>query len=184
MSRWKRAVGFAAGKAVLAWARARGVEGRALSERERAVLAPIYAQAVDYDAVRLCEAIGGVLNVSRRAYVIEQRIFVPPGFSPLPRAVLVHEICHVWQYQHGGHAYIADSIQAQLVGEGYDLSRALAAGRRWRQLNCEQQATLLEEAFLQGCFGGLPFVFRGADYTPVLEDALAALRRGEGASFR
>jgi len=184
MSRWKRAVGFAAGKAVLAWARVQGVAGRPLSDRERAVLEPIYAGAVDYDAVRLCESIGGVLNVSRRAYVIEQRIFVPPGFSPLPRAVLIHEVCHVWQYQHGGHAYIADSLQAQLIGEGYDLARALSAGRRWPQLNCEQQATLLEEGFLQGSFGGQPFVFRGVDYTPVFEDAVSALRRGEGASFR
>lgn len=184
MSRWKRALGFAAGKAVLAWARAQGVEGRPLSERERAVLAPIYAGAVDYDAVRLCERIGGVLNVSRRAFVIEQRIFVPPGFSPLPRAVLVHEVCHVWQFQHGGHAYLADSLHAQLVGEGYELARALAAGCPWPRLNCEQQATLLEEAFLQGCFEGRPFVFRGADYTRLFEDAVAALRRGEGASFR
>jgi hypothetical protein len=128
--------------------------------------------------------VAGLLGITRRAFVIEDTLFVPARFLPLQAAVLVHEICHVWQHQNGGHAYIADSLEAQLVGDGYRLEKGLREGRSWAQLNCEQQATLVEEAYDQRCFDGNPFVLRGRDYTDAFVEAMKELRAGRGASFR
>ena len=116
--------------------------------------------------------------------MIEDTLFVPRRFLPLQLPVLVHELCHVWQHQNGGHAYIADSLEAQLVGDGYRLEKGLREGRPWSMLNCEQQATLVEEGFEQGAFEGRPFVLEGRDYSPVFWHAVGELRAGRGASFR
>jgi hypothetical protein len=182
---WKQGAGFAAAKAVLAAARLADAPERRLKAAERTLLEPIYAQSVDLDAVRVRAPVTGLLAVSQRAFVIENTLFVPAKFLPLQPAVLVHEICHVWQHQNGGHAYIADSLEAQLVGDGYRLEKGLREGRRWAQLNCEQQATLIEEAFEQGCFrsAAAGFSLAGRDYSDVLSAALVELRAGRGASF-
>jgi hypothetical protein len=194
---WKQGTGFAAAKAVLAAARLASAPERRLSPKERALLEPIYEHSVDLDAVRVRAPVTGLLGVSQRAFVIENTLFVPSKFLPLQPAVLVHEICHVWQHQNGGHAYIADSLEAQLVGDGYRLEKGLREGKGWAQLNCEQQATLIEEAYEQGCFGpahgavvdlravraGCFFSLSGRDYSEVLRSALVDLRAGRGASF-
>src|SRR5262249_13668405 len=146
---------------VLAAARVSPAPRRRLTAAERAVLEPIFWHSVELDRVWLCGPIGGALAVSQRAFVIEDTLFLPPRFLPLTSAVLVHEICHVWQHQNGGHAYIADSIYAQLFGDGYRLERGLRAGASWASLNCEQQATLVEEGWSQGSFDGGPFVLGG-----------------------
>jgi hypothetical protein len=182
--RWKQRVGFAAAKTVLAAARFSDAPSRRLSAAERAVLEPIYGASVDYQSVRIRAPVTGLLAVSRRAFVIEDTLFVPHRFLPLKPAVLVHEICHVWQHQNGGHSYIADSLEAQLVGDGYRLGKGLAEGRAWHELNCEQQAMLLEEGYEQGAFDGRPLVVSGRDYTAYFKTALAELRAGRGASFR
>lgn len=181
---WKQTAGFAAAKAVLAAARLSDAPERRLCAPERVLLERIYEDSVDFARVRVRAPVSGLLGISRRAFVIENTLFVPARFLPLQSAVLVHEICHVWQHQHGGHSYIADSLEAQLVGDGYRLEKGLREGRRWGDLNCEQQATLIEEAYDQGCYEGKPFVLRGRDYTEAFELAMREVRVGRGASFR
>jgi hypothetical protein len=181
---WKQTAGFAAAKAVLAAAKLSDAPVRRLSPAERALLGRIYEDSIDLTRVRVRAPISGLLGVTKRAFVIENTLFVPGRFLPLQAAVLVHELCHVWQHQHGGHAYIADSLEAQLVGDGYRLEKGLREGRAWAQLNCEQQATLVEEAYEQGCFEGRPFVLRGHDYTAAFDAAMREVRAGRGASFR
>lgn len=182
---WKQGAGFAAAKAVLAAARLSDAPERKLTPPERLLLERIYEDSVELSRVRIRAPIAGLLGVSKRAFVIEDTLFVPARFLPLQSAVLVHEICHVWQHQNGGHAYIADSLEAQLVGDGYRLEKGLREGKSWAQLNCEQQATFIEEAHEQRCISeGRPFVLRGRDYSEELRVALGELRAGRGASFR
>lgn len=181
---WKQGAGFAAAKAVLAAARLSDAPVRRLNPPERALLEPIYQDSVDLSRIRVRAPVAGVLGIAGRAFVIEDTLFVPARFLPLQSAVLVHEVCHVWQHQNGGHAYIADSVEAQLVGDGYRLEKGLREGRAWAELNCEQQATLIEEAYGQKCFHGYPLVLRGRDYTAAFEQAVKELRAGRGASFR
>lgn len=180
---WKQGAGFAAAKAVLAAARLSTAPERKLTPPERLLLAPIYEDSVDLAKVRIRAPVTGLLGASRRAFVVENTLFVPPRFLPLQPAVLVHEICHIWQHQHGGHAYIADSLEAQLVGDGYRLEKGINEGRSWAQLNCEQQATLIEEAYDQRCFEGRPFTVRGRDCTEYFEAAMREVRAGRGAHF-
>ncbi|MBK7858865.1 MAG: hypothetical protein IPJ65_09655 [Archangiaceae bacterium] len=181
---WKQPAGFAAAKAVMAAARLSDAPERRLSPPERVLLDRVYQGSVELSKVRVRAPVTGLLGMPARAFVIENTLFVPRRFLPLQAAVLVHEVCHVWQHQHGGHAYIADSLEAQLVGDGYRLEKGLREGKRWAELNCEQQATLVEEAYEQRCFDGKPLVLRGHDYTPAFEAAMHELRAGRGASFR
>ncbi|MEW5737352.1 MAG: DUF4157 domain-containing protein [Myxococcota bacterium] len=184
MTRWKGLLGHVAAAVVQAVARAGSTPERPLSEAERAVLAPVFAGALDCSKVRVREGVRGLINVSARAFVIENTIFLPKDYLPLPPALLVHEATHVWQFQNGGHAYIADSLHAQFFGDGYELEKALLQKKPWEALNCEQQATLLEEAYAQGCFRGRPFIVRGRDYSGYFERAVQEVRAGRGAGFR
>ena len=180
---WKHRVGFVAASAVRLWARGDRAPERRLTPTEIELLRPIYAEAIDYRRVRIRAPVQGLLGISRRAFVIEDTLFVPAEFLPLQPEVLVHEACHLWQHQHGGHAYIADSIHAQLVGDGYRLAKGLGEGRRWDQLNCEQQATLLEEGWTQGALRGNRLILAGVDRTANFEAALGEVRAGRGAHF-
>jgi hypothetical protein len=113
---------------------------------------------------------------------------VPPGHAPVAPGLLVHELTHVWQYQHGGPDYLSKALWAQLVGDGYDWRKGLDAGKPWEALNPEQQAALLEEAYLAGAVPPrLPpspqLLARGwtAQRLAYLQGVLAGLPRGAGA---
>ena len=180
---WKGAFGQLAARVVQGVALVTRGSERALTEAERRLLAAIYEGSLELSRVRLREGIGGLLNASRRAFVIENTVYLPREYLPLRHHVLVHELCHVWQFQNGGHAYIGDSVHAQLLGDGYALEKGLLQGRAWAQLNAEQQATLIEASFAQGCFEGRPFLIRGRDWTQSWRTAVVELRAGRGAAF-
>ncbi|MFZ5440794.1 MAG: hypothetical protein ACOZQL_12360 [Myxococcota bacterium] len=175
MSGWRSAFGSVAARVVKAAARFDRARVRRLSELELRVLEPIYGATVELAAIELREGVRGPVNASRRAFVIENSIFLPAEYLPLRTHVLVHEVCHVWQFQNFGYHYIGDSVHAQLLGDGYELEKGLLQGLRWAELNVEQQATLVEASWLQGCFEGKPFVVRGNDWTPVWREAVASL---------
>lgn len=180
----KRGIGRLAAGVVKAAAGLSGAPGRPLTVLERGLLAQVFHQSLDLDAMVVRGPVGPVLGITNRAFVIEHTLYLPRRFLPLVGRVLVHEACHAWQFEHGGHAYIGDSLHAQLFGDGYQLAKGLGEGRAWSQLNCEQQATLVEEAWAQGCLeGGRPFVVGGVDRSPELREALVELRAGRGASF-
>lgn len=184
-ARWLKA-GFGALTAPVVHVAARLSTGsvRSLSRGERSLAMRVFGAALALDRVRLHERLSGPANVSGRAFVIEDTVHLPPAASPPRDALLIHELTHVWQWQHGGHAYMGDSVAAQLWGEGYDLPRALRRGARWAELNAEQQATLVEWAFAQGCFdGAAPFLVAGEPRQRDFDAARAALHAGQGAAF-
>ncbi|MDP2271328.1 MAG: hypothetical protein Q8K32_11390 [Archangium sp.] len=180
---WKAAFGHLAARVVQAVALVSRAPSRSLTQTERELIAPIYESSVDLSKIRIRENVRGLLNASRRAFVIEETMFLPSGYLPLRSHILVHEVCHVWQFQNGGHAYIGDSVHAQLLGDGYELEKGLLQGRGWAELNAEQQATLIEASFTQGCFEGKPFLVRGRDWTEYWRTAVTELRAGRGAAF-
>ena len=180
---WKSAFGHLAARVVRGVALVSRAPVRALTQAERELAFPIYEQSLDLAKVRVREGVSGLLNASKRAFVIEETMFLPTGYLPLRSHILVHELCHVWQFQNGGHAYIGDSVHAQLLGDGYELEKGLLQGRAWAALNAEQQATLIEASFAQRCFEGKPFLVRGRDWTEYWRAALIELRAGRGAAF-
>jgi hypothetical protein len=183
MSGWKGPVGWALASVVKQVSALSPAPRRCLTARERALLRTVFDASLELDRIVVREELSGLINLSRRAFVIENVMHLPMPPHTAPDHLLVHEATHVWQFQHGGHAYIADSVIAQTVGDGYQLEKGLLQGRGWAELNCEQQATLIEEAWRQGCFEGRRFIVRGRDWTAAFDEARAALRAGQGARF-
>lgn len=162
--------------------------GRTLRAHERDIAACVFGAALDLDAVRIKEGPAGLLGVSRRAFTLGNTVYVPPDCEPLAPGLLVHELTHVWQYQHGGSDYLSEALWAQLFGQGYDWERGLASGRGWEALNPEQQAALLEHAFVAGALPvRLPpsASLRAGGWTEarlrLLQQVLAGLAHGRGA---
>jgi hypothetical protein len=137
-----------------------GVEApaRPLDAGERDLLARVFGTGIDPRPVRVKQGPLGVLGLPRRAFVVADTVHTcaPASGSLAARApaLLVHELTHVWQHQRHGTRYMSECLLAQWLGEGYNVAVALAAGRSWRELNFEQQAELLEQAFTAGWFAG------------------------------
>lgn len=183
MPPWKAGLGYLAARAVQAIGGATLGPGRRLSLAERAIAEPVFLGSAALERVTVRAPTRGLVGASGRAFVIEDVIYVPAAYLPLSPLVLIHELVHVWQHQNGGHGYIADSLSAQLWGEGYALDRAAAEGRPWHALNCEQQATLIEEAWGQGFFEGRPVRLGARDVTGWAAQAVEELRAGRGCRF-
>ncbi|MCP3136478.1 DUF4157 domain-containing protein [Pyxidicoccus sp. QH1ED-7-1] len=161
--------------------------GRRLTDAEVTRLRPIFGDSLDYAAVRLKEGRLGLLGVSGRAFAHGNTVFVPAK-GAVDFGLLVHELTHVWQHQHGGTAYLSAALAAQWVGDGYDWRKAVGQALRWHQLNPEQQAQLIEDAALAGLIPlsvPLPARAKLKGWTeaalPLLEEALDCLRSGRGA---
>jgi hypothetical protein len=206
------------GRAISALQTLGGVEppGRPLTAAEIALLRPIFGDGLDYAAVRLKEGPLGLLGLPRRAFTHGDTIFVPWRWraeqAASRDALLVHEAVHVWQHQRRGTRYMSEALIAQWLGAGYNFATGLVAGKRWADLNPEQQAEMVERAFAAGAAGAgagearcffvkltEPRLDHGfavcavaaadpsarelaasgyGDYTAVLDEALARLRRG------
>ncbi|HEY3695761.1 hypothetical protein [Phenylobacterium sp.] len=127
------------------------LEIRRFTPAERGLARAQFGAALDPDRVRLL-----ALPVWRRAFVPNGRLIVWPaaealadfGAAGTPLAVqagFVHELTHVWQAQTG-----VNMLAAKLrAGDGahayaYDLERGPGFG----ELNIEQQAMVVEHAFL------------------------------------
>lgn len=180
-----------AGRMLGSLQRALGVDAapRPLLSSEHAVAAQVFRGALSLVRVRVLPGVGGLFSLPPHvsAFVLGHEVHVlkrsaPGPGEPLPWALLVHELVHCWQYEHGGVHYIPRALAAQLWGEGYDFVRACAAGRTWAQLNPEQQASLIGAGHAAGALEGeRPFVVQGVDLSAALAEAVRALRAGEGA---
>jgi hypothetical protein len=130
--------------------------GRPLDDAERALLARVFGGGIDPRPVRVKQGRLGLLGLPGRAFVVGDTVHTlsPPAGSLAARApaLLVHELTHVWQHQRHGTRYLSECLLAQWLGDGYNVAVGLAAGRQWWELNFEQQAELLEQAFTAGWF--------------------------------
>jgi len=140
---------------------------RRLTPAEAALLRQVYGGSVALFNVRVMDFTGP----DGRAFVLGNTIYL--GASP-GRGVLVHECCHVWQYQHRGARYAADALLAQytLPGQGYRWREEPGHGRHaWRDFNPEAQAQFLQDLWLSGLFQ--PDAF---DDIPLAVEAVRDLR--------
>ena len=138
---------------------------RRLTESEIESLRKVYGDSIDYDQIRVKEDTGGILGIGGRAFTIGNTIYITDK-EEVSDALLVHEAGHAWQFQHGGLDYISDAlISRYLGGEGYDLAAPLIAGKSWEELNPEQQAELMQQAFQNGFFDseGQRFMIRSKE---------------------
>jgi Domain of unknown function (DUF4157) len=137
------------------------VEGdRPLTPDEISAAQTIFGNTIDYGAVTLSFAsipthiaaqsptktrsvtVGNTINLDADCFV--------PGSSKLTsegKSVLIHELTHVWQYQHEGWSYAAKALYAQNTepGGGYDWRRYYDQGLGWDQWNPEAQAQAVQD---------------------------------------
>lgn len=165
--------------------------GRPLTEGERRLAHEVFGPSLDAGAVRITRdsllAVVSATSVCNRINLrSDHGHFAGDGLDLAPGmdATLVHELVHCWQYQHGGVAYMAESLRAQglamLLGRtrrgAYDWRAAEARGRPWHRWNPEQQAQCIEDWWQASRSG-----FR---VTPAQHQAIALVRAGRGAARR
>ncbi|MEW6730043.1 MAG: LysM peptidoglycan-binding domain-containing protein [Acidobacteriota bacterium] len=157
--------------------------GRKLTGPEIAALRQVYGDSIDYSKVVIKEGNAGLFSLTGRAFTHGNTIYIPKKSLPLTQQLLTHEMAHVWQNQNGGTDYMSEALWGQYLGDGYDFEKGIKEGKSWSQLNPEQQAELLEQAFANGFFNapGNRFFYNGTDYTDYLNDALRQVRSGKGA---
>lgn len=123
---------------------------RALTDDERAAAVSVFGDSVDFSAVRIKE--GGLLTWTGAGVTIGNTISFPRGHydgSVRGRAWLVHELTHVWQYQHGGPGYILRSVWEQLTeDDAYDVR--YAEGKEFADYDIEEQAVIVAEWYATG----------------------------------
>jgi hypothetical protein len=133
---------------------------RPLTQGERALAAEVFGAGLDAARVRLL-----AIPYWSRAFVASGRLVVWPARSMRPnfaapdvplsvKAVFVHELTHVWQAQKG----VSLLLGKLKAGDGpksyaYDLS----PGAAFAELNIEQQAMVVQHAFLLRHGGQAPF---------------------------
>lgn len=131
---------------------------RRLTAGERALCAEVFGPGLESGRVRLL-----ALPVWPRPFVPNGGLVVWPAasaladFSQAPlwlRSVLVHELVHVWQAQHG----IFLPFAKLKAGDGYSAyAYDLTDGRPFDALNIEQQAMVVQHAYLAAGGGAAPF---------------------------
>jgi hypothetical protein len=132
--------------------------GRALTSGERAFLAPLFRDAVDYRAVRVVRGRAFPLQGPRTLVTLGPVIYAPDAVycddfaarGADRRAILVHEVTHVWQHAVGINV-VAGAVRA-FFATGGRYARAYAyrllPGRDLLDYGIEQQASILEHYFL------------------------------------
>lgn len=123
---------------------------RPLSGEELKKARSIFGESIDYWRVRIDEYAFIGPPQGRLCYV---SFFHINSWGSMDDRTLIHELVHVWQYQHLGIAYIPRALKAQRTREGYDyggntgLRAARRKGQRLLDFNYEQQADIVADFF-------------------------------------
>ena len=177
-------------------------EFRPLTAAEKAYAFELFYDSVDYSRIIITRnqiaatfsatTIGNFINLQASHFVGKTMQLSPDGMK-----TLIHEMGHVWQYQHGGLAYMPQALLAnyqasQIYGDrnkAYDWLSAAKAGRPWEEWNPEQQAACISDfnQSLRRIEAGNPKLRGGkggyTDYAlvSIASNYMAKVWRGEGA---
>jgi hypothetical protein len=141
---------------------------RRFTDGERAMAAEVFGSTLDVGRVRIF-----AIPVWNRPFAPGGRLVVWPAasayadFSAAPlwlRSVLIHELVHVWQAQSGVFLPLA-KLRAGDGRKAYAYDPA--DGRPFDALNIEQQAMVVQHAYMARHGGAAPFDL--AVYSRILE---------------
>jgi len=123
---------------------------RPLRRDERELARSVFGDSIDYDRVRL-------IPTSILEFVTQPNaIRIPENFtlaSEYHAQTFIHEMTHVWQYQHGGTSYMSVSLGTQLAATAKRGSRNFAydyqirPGQTFFDFTPEQQGLMVENYF-------------------------------------
>ncbi len=153
------------------------VNARKLNSAEMAIARSVYTNVLPFDRIYLTDLnLGGAVTLASmdlQTGKFDYTINWVDGFrggtgDAEMRATLIHELCHVWQGEHGVWPtfYMGQSIWAQVSSGVRDIWRkrkwrgwgehrstayplpADGIGKDWSNFNVEQQATLVESWYM------------------------------------
>lgn len=126
------------------------VSGRPLLRSEADIARTIFGNSVDYTRVRL------LLGNLAAGTTAGNNIRLPADFSIANaehQQLLIHEMTHVWQFQHNGAGYITTSLLQQLHAgasrgnRNFAYDYHISEGNRFFEFAPEQQAFIVENYF-------------------------------------
>lgn len=190
------------------------IKSTKLSDEQQQLLKNVYGQNQDFSNVRVAQMPPWMEAAAAKADQLsggsgQARTFTAGNVIFMPKAeydkfvaggnqqLLVHESGHVLQYRQRGVDVAVESIKEQMKegSAAYDWRDNVAAGQGWKDLNVEEQASIIDNAYGAGYFdkpgqrlivdeGGKGYRVIGPgeeipkgwkDVTNVLEDGLRSL---------
>lgn len=127
-------------------------ERRPLTSDERREAETVFGDSLNYDPIRVASA--PLMSVGGYARTLPNVIYFPAEHfrDPDPIPLLIHELTHCWQYQHGRS--VATTLFHALFSS-YDfggergLVRARAEGKHFTDFNTEQQGDILRTYYIR-----------------------------------
>lgn len=123
---------------------------RPLNRNERLLARFVYGDSIDLDKVRIDEQAYLGPKQYRLCYVSFNTI---NSWGRMSDAIFIHELIHIWQYQHFGAAYIPRALWAQRTPDGYNyggveaLKKAIEIDKKLWEFNYEQQGDIIADYF-------------------------------------
>ena len=123
---------------------------RPLNSWERDLAYEVFGDSINYDRVRLDEF--ALIGPKQKLYCYVS-FYMINSWGSMHNSVLLHELVHVWQFQHLGIVYIPRALSAQRSAEGYDyggvslLRIAMEKGIGLVDFNLEQQADIIMDYY-------------------------------------
>lgn len=123
---------------------------RSLTIQEKALAKSIFGDSIQYDLVKVDTGARFGTKKIALAYVSFNTINY---LRNIDKAIFIHELMHIWQFQQFGSIYIARAIKAQRSKEGYDyggianLYQIMLKGGSLLDFNFEQQADIIEDYY-------------------------------------
>ncbi len=124
---------------------------RPLHQSEIELAKTIYGDQINYKRVRIDELAVVGPKQGRFCYV---SFYLINSWGQMRKSTLIHELMHVWQYERYGAMYMVQALRAQKTVLAYDygglekLKAYLAAGKKLKDFNPEQQADIITDYFL------------------------------------
>jgi predicted SprT family Zn-dependent metalloprotease len=138
-----------------------GAQGSSLTTSQTELARTIFGHSIDYSRVRLLptakplwfRTVGNVIRVPS-FFTIDSSVaglLLPVDYM---RQTFIHEMTHVWQYQHGGTSYISHALAPQIAAMVQGKSRNTAycyeaqESKSFWDFTPEQQGMIVENTFL------------------------------------
>jgi hypothetical protein len=144
-----------------------GSSWRSMTDYERSMAFEVFGSALAMDEVRLSE--GGVMTVGGYSRTLPDHIYFDTGVLASDPSILIHELGHVWQYQHGAGVV---SVACSAIEGDYDygglqgLRDGVAHGRAFWDFGYEEQAQILQD------------YYRASGDTSAFDPYIASVRHG------
>lgn len=138
---------------------------RTLTMKEIAAAISVFHGSIDYGNVRVKDDLGlgnspwtspPVPTYPHYVLHVGTTLYTDLAKSPSRKAVMVHELTHVWQGQYGVPlGYVLNSAFHQSIAfitNGGKVAKAYhyTPGGKWALYNCEQQATIVDDWYQAG----------------------------------